>query len=192
MEKDRIIQHIRKRKDIEPHFYSVRKILEYCDVGIWSNLCCDRIADMRKIDGEHIQINWFEPGDIVMDWKGIGRASKILEEYIGEDKCDEIYELACDINDKIKEENIMLRMFRNLSRKQLIGLIKGTKENISQEEYKLVFAWLKEEKKARGIANRTTQKLKDLMTILFVKIKYYRIFKFLNNYKKYEGDIFDG
>lgn len=75
---DRFVEHIRKRKNIEPEIYSVSKILEYCGMDTYTRLCCDRIEDAGLIDGEHIHIDLDNPRNILVDWRGFAKCEEII------------------------------------------------------------------------------------------------------------------
>lgn len=177
-----MIEHIRKRRNIDTIFWSVSKILEINDMGTWISTCCERIASAEKIDGEHVQIDWTEPGNIVLDWKGFCKTSKILEGYIGEDKWNELFDFFYEKQKAIDKDNEILQMLRELDKKRLKNLIKEADSKLDKESDKMVFKWLKEEIRARRITNRIFQKAKENLSLLYVKLKYYRIFKFLDSY----------
>lgn len=182
MSKNRIVEHIRKRRDIDTEFWSVRKILEMRNMGMWADSCCERIADAGKIDGEHVQIDWLECGNITLDWRGFGRVSRILEGYIGEEKWDELFEIFYERQEGIDKENSLIQMLREMDKDGLKNLIKEAESKLDKEDYKMVFEWLREERKARRLINRTYQKGKEMLSFLRVRIKYHRIFEFLGNY----------
>lgn len=73
-------------------------------------------------------------------------------------------------------------MLRELDKKRLKNLIKEADSKLDKESDKMVFKWLKEEIRARRITNRIFQKAKENLSLLYVKLKYYRIFKFLDSY----------
>lgn len=184
MSKDMIIEHIRKRKNIDTEFWSVKKILEMCNMGMWADSCCQRIADDGKIDGKHVQIDWLECGNIVLDWRGFGRVSRILEGYIGEDKWDELFDIFYERQEDIDKENSLIQMLREMDKETLRKTIKEAESKLDKEDYKMVFEWLREEKKARRFKNRLLQKGKEMLSFLRVRIKYHKIFKFLDDYSK--------
>lgn len=128
MSKDRIIEHIRKREDIEPELWDVRKLLEQRGMEMYAQLCCDRIAKERKIDGEHVQIDFSKPGNIVVDCRGFGRCGKIIENYIGEDEWDKLFDIFWDRQELIDQENKLIRQLRALSKEELRNMIDETKK----------------------------------------------------------------
>lgn len=50
--------------------------------------------------------------------------------------------------------------------------------------------WINEEIKARGFYNKLCKRIKEIATYIHVRIKYFRVFDFLNQYK-YNGGVSD-
>lgn len=89
----------------------------------------------------------------------------------------------------IDQENKLIRQLRVLSKEELRNMLDETKK-IDDSEADQIVMWIKEEIKARGFYNKLFKRIKEIATYIHVRIKYFRVFEFLNQYK-YNGGVSD-
>lgn len=179
----RQIKYIRKREEIPRRYYSIKKILQHYDMELYANMCCDRIAEENKIDGEHVMIDFVEIGDILVDWIGVIKCEEIISAYITVKECIIIEELFETEQDVIDAENRTIRLLRSFSTKDINKVLKEKRiKEIAENTWNEAISLMKEELKARRIHNILKNRVQKWLQQMYVKIKYHRVISFLNSY----------
>lgn len=179
MDNKRIIEHIRKRKEIDTELWSIKKILEAYDMGMYAQLCCERICDAEKIEQKHVFIDISELGNILVDYIGLAKCSNIISCYIAEEECDKLFDYLFDREEIVRNENRIIRSLRNCKSREIKALLKKGVE----KEIEYLIPLMREELKSRRISNRLYQFFKEKARSIYIEIKYYKIFSFLRRYK---------
>lgn len=192
-DESRIVRHIKKRENIEPELWSVKEALEAHGVGIYGNICCERIVSGEKIDGKHVLICFSQPGDILIDHIGLIKCEEIMSCYIPQENLDIMYEYWVSRKKVIDSQNNIIDMLRRLSKKTLKNMARKAKDkSIHMEDAERQVFLVMEELKARKIKNVIWQKVRKKMVVAFVYIKYYKILRFLriclSTYRKEEKE----
>ena len=111
------LQAIRSRRDVPGYYLSVQKFLGLNNMGMYGYVCCDRISEM--IDGEHIQINFEDIGDIWLDEIGIMQCASILSGYVSGQAVEMAEKYVRIKNETVEQMNIQINAIRNMSKSHL-------------------------------------------------------------------------
>lgn len=188
---DRIIMYIRKREEIPKSYYSIKKILNGYDMELYANMCCDRIADENKIDGEHVMIDFFEIGDILVDWIGFIECEEIISGYIAVKECEKIGKLLASEQKLVESDNRIIRSLKSFSSKDIKNALKGKKtKEIDDDMWNKMIVLFKEEIEARRMKNVLKKKVQKKVKILYNMIKYHEVISFLHSfYRGYDMEV---
>lgn len=174
--KDRMITAIRSRKNLEPTFISLRKLLASGNMEHYLQLCSDRLADELMIDGENTRLNFIDFPDILFTSDGLFNCRHILENYLSIDVLMDAWQLLLDEECTNKEVNSLAAAFRKMKLKELWQCYKNTDLRKDTEAGQIVKEWLEWEVRSRFTFSGIRRKAREALTRVYVKIKYKGLF----------------
>ncbi len=176
---ERTLKAIRQREDLDKPTLSAQLILQTGGMGMYSNMCCDRISDKGLIDGEEVQINFANFPDIILTADGIMRCKDILESYVQDNILADAFSLLCEVEQMDRKINNMAKLLRNM---KCIDLVKTHIEmdNYPDDEatgrirkYILTEIW------NRSIFAIVKRKISKFVGDIYLKVKYRRLFQYM-------------
>ena len=186
-----LVKHIKNRTNAKRKMISLESLLNAYGMGMYFVLCGDRIADAELIDGEHVQLNFINPPDLLFDSVGLMRCFDILSGYIDEDDLIRICRFERS-NDKITEcINKQLDVLRTSDIKSLLIFSfhiskiwkeaehKGLSDNITKEQLDAVHKMSRLELLSRNPFNKLRIFIIEKVTDVYVSIRYHDIFSLL-------------
>lgn len=179
--KDKTLEAIRSRKDLEPVKISLRKLLASGGMEHYLNLCSDRLADELMIDGEDTAFNFTDFPDILFTSDGFFDCRHILENYLPFDTLADTWQLLIKAERENSEINRMAADFRKM---KLLDLMKyyikwqshKTKDDSEREAKQLVCQWIAAELWSRSFFSSIWRKSKEALLQLYVSWKYKGLF----------------
>lgn len=179
--KDKTLEAIRSRKDLEPVKISLRKLLASGGMEHYLNLCSDRLADELMIDGEDTSFNFTDFPDILFTSDGFFDCRRILENYLPFDTLADAWQLLIKAERENSEINRMAADFRKM---KLLDLMKyyikwqshKTKDDSEREAKQLVCQWIAAELWSRSFFSSIWRKSKEALLQLYVSWKYKGLF----------------
>lgn len=179
--KDKTLEAIRSRKDLEPVKISLRKLLASGGMEHYLNLCSDRLADELMIDGEDTSFNFTDFPDILFTSDGFFDCRRILENYLPFDTLADTWQLLIKAERENSEINRMAADFRKM---KLLDLMKyyikwqshKTKDDSEREAKQLVCQWIAAELWSRSFFSSIWRKSKEALLQLYVSWKYKGLF----------------
>ena len=186
-----LIKHIKDRTKAMKKMISLESLLNAYDMEMYFMLCGDRIAYAGYIDGDHVQLNFINPPDLLFDSVGIMRCFDILSGYIGEDDLIKICRIARS-SDKITQcINKQLDILRTSDIKRLLNFSfriskiwegaerEGVFENITKEQLNEISQMSRLELLSRNPFNKVRIFIIEKVTNLYVSIRYHNIFSLI-------------
>ena len=176
-------KYIFKRKNIPERLYSMNKILDTYGYGQYAGIACNRIANANLLDGEHVQIDFIEFPNILVDYHGVIKCEDILLGYIDIKDLSTLEEAMVSNHSLIKLYNNMMEYLRGMSVKDILGIIKQTIKSESKDVIEMKWKIIKIcvlEITARSMLNKIVQKIYYLYLKCYCKIKYKDIFSALH------------
>lgn len=145
--KDKTLEAIRSRKDLEPVKISLKKLLASGGMEHYLNLCSDRLASELMVDGEGTAFNFTDFPDILFTSDGFFDCRHILENYLPFDTLADAWQLLIKAERENSEINRMAADFRKM---KLLDLMKyyikwqshKTKDDSEREAKQLVCQWI--------------------------------------------------
>lgn len=179
--KDKTLEAIRSRRDLEPVKISLRKLLASGGMEHYLNLCSDRLADELMIDGEDTAFNFTDFPDILFTSDGFFDCRHILENYLPFDTLADTWQLLIKAERENSEINRMAADFRKM---KLLDLMKyyikwqshKTKDDSEREAKQLVCQWIAAELWSRSFFSSIWRKSKEALLQLYVSWKYKGLF----------------
>ena len=179
--KDKTLEAIRSRKDLEPVKISLRKLLASGGMEHYLNLCSDRLASELMVDGEDTAFNFTDFPDILFTSDGFFDCRHILENYLPFDTLADTWQLLIKAERENSEINRMAADFRKM---KLLDLMKyyikwqsrKTKDDSEQEAKRLVCQWIAAELWSRSFFSGIWRKSKEALLQLYVSWKYKGLF----------------
>ena len=179
--KDKTLEAIRSRKDLEPVKISLRKLLASGGMEHYLNLCSDRLADELMVDGEDTAFNFTDFPDILFTSDGFFDCRHNLENYLPIDTLADAWQLLIKAERENSEINRMAADFRKM---KLLDLMKyyikwqshKTKDDSEQEAKQLVCQWIAAELWSRSFFSSIWRKSKEALLQLYVSWKYKGLF----------------
>ena len=169
---DRMMEAIRRRKDLPSAQVSLRKLLACGDMEHYLELCSNRIAESEMIDGEDTSINFADFPDILFTSEGLFDCRHILENYLLVDIVMDAWQLLHDAERKDNEINSLAAAFRKT---KLLELWKWYKETKSDETGQLVRKWIAAEVWSRSFISSFWRKAREALTHVYVYVRYKRL-----------------
>lgn len=173
---ERVLTAIKKREDLERPTVSVIKLLDLGKNVIYSNLCCNRIADAELIDGQDVQIDFLNFPDIKLTVEGMLISKEILRCYISEKLYDDMLDLLSDTDVLNSGVNDIARILRNSSFKTLYKTLKGMdtrKYDFLEMDDAQVFAeYIRKEMWQRSVAMKIIRKVRMECITAYTKVRY--------------------
>lgn len=184
--KDKTLEAIRSRKDLEPVKISLRKLLASGNMEHYLNLCADRLAEELKIDGEDTAFNFADFPDILFTSDGFFDCRHILENYLPFDTLADAWQLLIKAERENSEINRMAADFRKI---KLLDLMKyyikwqshKTKDDSEREAKRLVCQWIAAELWSRSFFSGIWRKSKEALLQIYVNWKYKGLFDIMRN-----------
>lgn len=185
---NRIIKCIMDRKNMEPFYFHLGKILEFYDMGIYEKICTNRIIDEVGADGEDIVID-FTDLHLNLTGEGIYKCREVLQSYLNTEQMEKILDNAKEYEEHETSSNNMLWMLRSKSRKELEQILQEIKEiNVSDEKSVSLCSDVSEEVlaeiRSRSVLNKARLLIQELFWDVAARIKYRNIFKILKKAAK--------
>lgn len=179
--KDKVLNAIRSRKDLEPVKISLRKLLASGNMEHYLNLCADRLAEELKIDGEDAAFNFADFPDILFTSDGFFDCRRVLESYLPFDMLADTWQLLIKAERENEEINRMAADFRKLKLRDLLKYYikwqsQETKDDSEQEAKRLVCQWIAAELWSRSFFSSIWRKSKEALLQLYVSWKYKGLF----------------
>lgn len=179
--KDKTLEAIRSRKDLEPVKISLRKLLASGGMENYLNLCADKLADELMIDGEDTAFNFADFPDILFTSDGFFDCRHILENYLPFDTLADTWQLLIKAEQENSEINRMAADFRKM---KLLDLMKyyikwqshETKDDSEREAKRLVCQWIAAELWSRSFFSGIWRKAREALLQLYVSWKYKGLF----------------
>ncbi|HBA70098.1 MAG TPA: hypothetical protein DCZ40_12190, partial [Lachnospiraceae bacterium] len=172
--KKTLLFHLKYRTYISEPQYYVSKILETYGAGQWTRACLDRLARELRIDGKHVQIDFFS-GDILMDLYGVESCEDILTAYIG-DNYDDVWDIVRNNRRFVQEKNIFLASCRRTSKHELSDVIASS---LGETEPKELLEFVKTELLSRKWYWKAYLKIKDHLDTYIFRLKYIGTIRFV-------------
>lgn len=184
--KDKVLNAIRSRKDLEPVKISLRKLLASGNMEHYLNLCADRLAEELKIDGEDTAFNFADFPDILFTSDGFFDCRHILESYLSVDSLIDTWEALREAERENEEVNRMAADFRKLKLRDLLKYYikwqsQETKDDSEQEAKRLVCQWIAAELWSRSFFSGIWRKVREALLQLYVSWKYKGLFDIMRN-----------
>jgi len=179
--KDKALNAIRSRKDLEPVKISLRKLLASGNMENYLNLCADRLAEELKIDGEDTAFNFADFPDILFTSDGFFDCRNILENYLPFDTLADTWQLMLEAERENREINRMAADFRKLKLRDLLKYYikwqsQETKDDSEQEAKRIVCQWIAAELWSRSFFSGIWRKSREALTRVYVNWKYRGLF----------------
>lgn len=179
--KDKVLNAIRSRKDLEPVKISLRKLLASGNMEHYLNLCADRLAEELKIDGEDAAFNFADFPDILFTSDGFFDCRRVLESYLPFDMLADTWQLLIKAERENEEINRMAADFRKLKLRDLLKYYikwqsQETKDDSEQEAKRLVCQWIAAELWSRSFFSGIWRKAREALLQLYVSWKYKGLF----------------
>ena len=184
--KDKTLEAIRSRKDLEPVKISLRKLLASGNMEHYLNLCSDRLADELMIDGEDTALNFADFPDILFTSDGFFDCRRVLESYLPFDMLADTWQLLIEAERENEEVNRMAADFRKLKFRDLLKYYikwqsQETKDDSEQEAKRLVCQWIAAELWSRSFFSGIWRKAREALLQLYVSWKYKGLFDIMRN-----------
>ena len=179
--KDKVLNAIRSRKDLEPVKISLRKLLASGNMEHYLNLCADRLAEELKIDGEDAAFNFADFPDILFTSDGFFDCRRVLESYLPFDMLADTWQLLIKAERENEEINRMAADFRKLKLRDLLKYYikwqsQETKDDSEQGAKRLVCQWIAAELWSRSFFSGIWRKAREALLQLYVSWKYKGLF----------------
>lgn len=182
-----IYEYIFKRENVPEAFYSVSKIVDAYGYGEYANIACDRIADSVLIDDKHVQIDFANFPNILIDYVGIIKCEDILSGYISIGELEKLEEFLYSTHELVIIHNSMLEFLRKMALTDLFKMIKesltSNVEDVKTMRLRVIKIALAEIA-SRSIMNKIIQNAINKISILICRIKYREIYSILNDWAK--------
>lgn len=170
---DRMMEAIRQRKDLTPALISLRKLLASADMEHYLDLCSNRLAEEKMIDGENVEINFSDFPDLLFNSDGFFECRHILENYLSADILADAWQLLHDAERKNNEINSLAAAFRKMKLQELWKCYKAMK---SDEAGQLARKWIAAEAWNRTLFSSIGRKAKEALRHAYVNVRYKRLF----------------
>lgn len=176
---ERTLTVIRQRENLEIPTLSVQLILQTGGMGMYSNMCCDRISDEGLIDGEDVQINFANFPDINLTADGIRKCRKILECYVQNNNIADAFSLLCEVEQMDAEINNMAKLMRNMKISDLLKTYKALDNYPDDEAKGRIRKYISAEIWNRSILAVMKRKISKFVTDIYLKVKYRGLFQYM-------------
>lgn len=167
---DALLKGIKERRELEHKFYSVTKLLNQYNMGMYANSCCDRIVDAELIDGEHILLNMFGTLDVLLDYEGMCQCEDILNGYIPADTLKDY--MVYIKNEIIDIQNNQLSYLRNTESKVIKNIMRNPPKYFG-DDAECMCAIIKAELKARNPLNNCLNLVRGIFDRIAFEIANY-------------------
>ena len=179
--RDKMLDAIGSRKDLEPTVISLRKLLASGDMEHYLDLCSDRLADELMIDGEDTKINFADFPDILFTESGLFDCRHILENYLSVDVLMDAWKLLLDEERINREVNSVAAAFRKMKLRELLKMYKKQKLNKLGESGRLVRKWIIWEIWSRAPLSGIWRKVREILARIHVRVKYKWLFDMVSS-----------
>lgn len=180
-----IYKYILTRQDVPEPMWSVRKLLAAYGYDNYVKIACDRIADSDLIDGEHVQIDFTNCSDLLLDYSGIIKCEDILSGYISD--MDVLKEYSDSEHEIVINYNTQLAILKNSSMKNLFKALYEIAKSDS-EEFKQHYSWFGRmffmEIISRSPINFLIQRVREILLNGYCRIRYANVLLVLKNAKE--------
>lgn len=176
---ERTLTVIRQRENLEIPTLSVQLILQTGGMGMYSNMCCDRISDEGLIDGEEVQINFANIPDIILTADGIMRCKDILESYVQDNILTDAFSLLCEVEQMDKEIHNMAKILRDAKIKELLKLYKVIDKASDENGAKRIKKYISAEIWNRSILAVMKRKISKFIRNIYLNVKYRGLFQYM-------------
>lgn len=174
-----IYKYILTRQDVPDTMFLICKLLGMNGYAEYSNLVCNRIADLDLIDGNHVQIDFTNFPDLIVDHIGLIKCEDILSGYINIDTLENIEEYAYAKHEQVRAYNNYLKVLRGFSAKEIFKVLYQIKKNKLEKQD---VDWIEVSK--RSIAELISRskigagiwKMADSFLNIYYRIKYRWVF----------------
>lgn len=178
--KDEIIKHIKSRTDIEEPKIDIHKFLESYEMGIYGQMCCDRIAEAELLDEKHIVIDLAYPGHICVDKIGFLKCEDIFLSYVPQETVDEILDAFFTLSEATAAGNGLIHSLRNMSKKDIRESLEELNKNTDDEEkMPHMKEYLKQELKCKGAVHGARIYLINKLKDLYIRFRYRKVYSVL-------------
>lgn len=167
-------KYIMKRENIPPQMFSVRLMLRSAGMEEYAESCVNRIFAENLVDGEHVNMDYFDLGNVSLDEDGLFDCKDILEGYIEHETLTDYYVYLCQVNKVRASLNNTIEVARSFSKKELKECIKNAPKLPQYSDD--VIAHAKAELRSRSILNMAWIKLKKKIITVYTLIRYRWLF----------------
>lgn len=161
-----ILEHIKNGTEILEPRLDVRKLLENYSMGLYAELCCNRIIDANLLDGKYVEVDIFHGKNIYLDKVGIIKCEDILLSYLTQENIEEVEDDIYKYSDIIGKRNTILFYLRCETKEELKRLERETK---GEEVSKLFQTELRNRKITHKIYVKLKKKIENIMTKLLYR-----------------------
>lgn len=180
-----LIKHLWNRTDFDEEVISIQAFLKHYQMEEYQHLVCNRIIAAGLVDLVHVSIDVINPKDLIADWEGFIKCEDILSGYVDLDHVHEAQRLICSWHDRARSGDTWLSAWRKCSLIELVSLfMDGFKDRDLAELKGQAVAELL----SRMWPNKIRVKLKDFALTWYVKMKYRRVFQWIDQSLKTESD----
>lgn len=185
---NKLFPYIKEGTEILEPMYDIHEILLHYGMDLYGDMCCQRIAGDELIDGTYIMIDFFSPGHIQVDRRGLNKSKDILLSYIQQEDFEQIDDLINTDSTYARRSNDMLRLLRSYSKKKLRKILEEAQES-SDEDKERISQFINEDLKSRRFYRKVLRKVKNMGREVIFHFKYRQIFKFSKRYHDHEEPL---
>lgn len=181
--RDKMMMAIRSRKNLPPTHISLKKLLENDDMGMYLNMCSDRISENEMIDGTDTVINFCDFPDILFTSEGLFDCRHILESYLPVDTLMDAWQMMIEVERRNDEINSPVAAFRKMKLPELLKSYAGL-YNVpggTVETRRMVRQWVAAELWSRSLFSGIGRKVKEALTNLYVRVRFRGLFDMIRN-----------
>lgn len=176
-----MIQAIKDRKEIEPKYLSIAKMLELNGMSNYESVCCRRVLEYA--DDKHIMLDIFNC-DVIVDYVGLIACYDILQGYISSEILSGYKTYTKSLNAIIKSQNKQIKAMRDCPTKSIKEVMKNPAQYFNNDAglSHTFVDMLRLELKARKPVNRLRVAIKRIVDRITSYIRNYRAISVVKRY----------
>ena len=177
-----MIQAIKDRKEIEPKYLSIAKMLELNGMSNYESVCCKRVLEVvGDAENSHIMLDVFNC-DVIVDDIGLIACYDILQGYISNEILSEYKTYTKSLNAIIKSQNKQIKAMRDCPTKSIKEVLKNPAQYFNNDASlsQTFVDMLRLELKARSTLNRLRVAIKRIFYSIATYAMNYFTISFVN------------
>lgn len=178
--REKIVEHIKSRTYIEEPMIDIHRFLEGYEMGIYGQMCCDRIAEAELIDEKHIVMNLSNPGHIYADKIGFLKCEDIFLSYVHQGIIDEVSDTLFALSEAAAVCNASIDYLRKMTKKDIRGLLKELDGNTEvRDEIQNMKEYLKLELKCKRAIHGAKIYVINKLNDFYYRCRYRKVYSIL-------------